>query len=64
VAGEELRLAEHRGGERLAPARAGLLRLRTQPLGEAGDAVVRVARREHVLGHAQVRVEDATHELR
>ena len=64
VVGEELGLAEHGGGERLAAAGARLVCLRAQTLGEAGDAVVGVARREHVLGHAQVGVEDAARELR
>ena len=64
VVGEQLGLAEHGGGERLATARARLVCLRAQTLGEAGDAVVGVARREHVLGHAQVGVEDAARELR
>ena len=64
IAGEQLGLAEHGGGERLAAAGARLLGLCAQALGEAGDAVVGVARREHVLGHAQVGVEDAARELR
>ena len=55
---------KHGGGERLAAAGACLVRLRAQTLREAGDAVVGVARREHVLGHAQVGVEDAARELR
>ena len=64
VVGEQLRLAQHGGGERLAAAGACLVGLRAQALREAGDAVVGVARCEHVLGHAQVSVEDAARELR
>ena len=64
VVGEQLGLAEHGRGERLAAAGARLMGLRAQALGEAGDAVVGVASREHVLGHAQVGVEDAARELR
>ena len=64
VVGEELGLAEHGGAERLAAPRARLMGLRAQALGEAGDAIVGVARREHVLGHAQVGVEDTARELR
>ena len=41
VAREQLDLAEHGGGERLAAAGPCLLRLRPQPLGEAGQALVR-----------------------
>ena len=63
VVGEELRLAQHRGGERLAAASARLVRLCPQALCEAGHAVVGVTRREHVLGHAEVGVEDAAREL-
>ena len=63
VVGEELGLAEHGRGERLAAAGARLVGLCAQALGEAGDAVVGVARGEHVLGHAQVGVEDAAGEL-
>ena len=57
---EQLGLAEHGGGERLAAAGSRLLCLRAQPLGKGGEALVGIACREHVLGHAQVGVEDAT----
>jgi len=64
IAGEQLSLAEHGGGERLAPASPYLLGLGTQTLGKARETLVRIARREHVLGHAQVGVENTTRKPR
>ena len=54
VVREQLGLAEHGRGERLAAARARLRRLRAQALGEARNPGGRIAGCEHVLRHAQV----------
>src|SRR5690242_21856658 len=50
VSREQLGLAEHGRGERLSAPRTCLLRLRTQPLGKAGEALVRITGGEDVLG--------------
>ena len=63
VVGEQLGLAKHGRGERLAAAGARLVGLCAQALREPGNPVVGVASGEHVLGHAEVGVEDAAREL-
>src|SRR5918995_3869350 len=64
IVGEELRLAEHGGGERLAAAGPRPAGLGAKAFGEARDTVVRVTRREDVFGHTQIGIEDTARELR
>ena len=64
VAGEQLGLAEQGRGEGLAAARARLAAPARAVAWRSRRAVVGLAAVEHVLGHAQVGVEDAARQLR